>query len=138
MWRHSRLYSLSLLARKYRRLPVALLIFFGRCQHIDLFQRGILIRLFSSTKESISSYCLWSSGRNGQEGNVLGHLRHEHRGPWTLFSAADRPQSHCKAAFLPQEHLACEAQTQLFEELDLPQQEVIWAISSGNMARRIK
>lgn len=36
-------------------------------------------------------------------------VRHEQRGPETVFSVEALSHEHAKAAFCPQEHLACEA-----------------------------
>lgn len=105
------------------------------CQHINVFHHGTLARLFDLQKRECVLMLMLKDGRNEQEGKISRHLRHEHRAPWTTFSVADRAQSQLKAVFLPQEHLACEAQTQ-FAEPDLPQQEVVWVIVSENVDNR--
>lgn len=133
MPRHLRPGSLLLLARKCRRLRAALLIF-GCVSANDWFQSNTLNQLVDIQERKHIPLLMgmrwqkWAKRKNNR-----GDLRHEHRGPWTTFSVADCAQSHCNAAFLPQEHLACEAQTQLSGEADLPQQEVGWTIFSGDM-----
>ena len=39
-----------------------------------------------------------------------GRARHEHRGPWTVFSVVDLAQLQLRADCLPQEQVACWAQ----------------------------
>lgn len=74
--------------------------------------RNCIRRLDGLLGGEVSKSDLKLDGSAGRGEYAQIHLLHEHLGPATVFSVVAFSQVQLRADCLPQEHLACEAQTQ--------------------------